>query len=347
MESKKWVKGTCLAFLAVALATAGITLFSDPYFHYHKPIGNYRLREARYINNGIAKQFDYNAVLIGTSMTGNFSTEEYDELFGTESIKLTIPGASYREISMQLERALEYNPEIQEVFISLDLDRITMDWDWMKDYELPEWLYDDALYNDAPYLLNKSILLHDVMGNILLNITGGDSTSMDEWGSQYGDIGLEAVLADYEEVTDKYENRHIIDEEEKRVQESIQKNFSLLIEQYPEVTFRFFVPPYSIYYWNECYDRGLATISLDAEAVAIEELLKYSNVEIYCFYEEGKFLDTSFYHDTIHFSKEYASHILKCIKSGENMITEENLSDHTKQVEEVILNYPYDTLQKE
>jgi len=258
METKKWVKGTCLLFLAVALATAGITLFVDPYFHYHEPMGNYRLREARYINNGIAKHFDYNAVLIGTSMTGNFSTEEYDELFGTESIKLTIPGASYRETSMQLERALEYNPAIEEVLISLDLDRITMEWDWMKDYELPEWLYDDAFYNDAPYLLNKSILLHDVMGNVLLNITGEDSMSMDDFGSQTGACGLEAVLADYEEVADTHENHPIIDEEKARVQESIRKNFSSLIEKYPEVTFRFFVPPYSIYYWNECYDRGQA-----------------------------------------------------------------------------------------
>lgn len=350
MEQKKalqWIKRTVLLTGAILVMAAGITFLLDPYFHYHKPVSNYRLREARYTNNGIARHFDYEAIIIGTSMTGNFSTSEYQELFGCEAVKLTLPGASFRETSMQLERALQYNEEITEVLLSLDLDRILMDWDWMKDYELPEFLYDDVLYNDLPYLLNKSILLHDCLGNLLLHFTNGESTTMDEWGKIYGEPGLDSVLADYTPVTQKAANRRLSEEEVERVRFSIQKNFGSLIEAYPQVTFRFYVPPYSIYYWNEACDSGTALTALEAERIAIRELIQYDNVEVYCFYEEDAFLDTQHYLDKLHFSTEYGSALLRSIALEEHRLDDRTLDEHMEATEQKIMNYPYETLIKE
>ena len=66
----------CLSILAGLLILTGlVVVVVDPYFHYHKPFSflSYRLYEERYINDGISRHFDFDAMITGTSMAQNFS----------------------------------------------------------------------------------------------------------------------------------------------------------------------------------------------------------------------------------------------------------------------------------
>ena len=82
-SDKKW----CITFLGLVIGTliilGAITVIVDPYFHYHKPLTSleYPLRSERqrYINDGILKNFDYNAIIVGSSMTENFKSSQLDE----------------------------------------------------------------------------------------------------------------------------------------------------------------------------------------------------------------------------------------------------------------------------
>ena len=82
ISPKKW--GLCaivlLVFLVVGIAF--LTYVVDPYFHYHAPVKgiNYRLYEQQYINDGIARHFDYDAIIIGNSLSENMKTSQVDEL---------------------------------------------------------------------------------------------------------------------------------------------------------------------------------------------------------------------------------------------------------------------------
>ena len=67
----------------------------DPFFHYHKPDTEkyfYELNNQRSQNDGVMKRFDYDALITGSSMSAYFRTSELDELFGTDSIKVTFNG---------------------------------------------------------------------------------------------------------------------------------------------------------------------------------------------------------------------------------------------------------------
>ena len=107
-KSFKWIVGYLVLVVCALGVVAGLVIKVDPFFHYHKPMVDtyyYHIVNERSQNDGIVKQFDYDAVITGTSMTENFKTSEMDEIFGVHSIKVPFSGGTYKEINDNLARA--------------------------------------------------------------------------------------------------------------------------------------------------------------------------------------------------------------------------------------------------
>ena len=100
MKAKVWL----ISWLIIVLSGIGVLSYLvyrvDPFFHYHKPeVENYYypLDNQRSQNDGIARHFDYNAIITGTSMIENFRTSDMDARFDCNTIKLPFSGAYYKE----------------------------------------------------------------------------------------------------------------------------------------------------------------------------------------------------------------------------------------------------------
>ena len=210
MNAKKWIVYFICICGATLLSMVILTIIVDPYFHYHKPLESvsYELNNERYMNDGIGRYFDYDAIIIGTSMTHNFKTTEFDELFGAKSIKTPYAGAGYKELSESLERALARNEEVTQVLWAVDYAGLTEPSDWSRYEEQPLYLYDDNYLNDVQYLLNKSVLYHGVLNNIVRTMAGEGSTTFDEYSSFSDPLGDEGVVNNtvIETVTKKQES---------------------------------------------------------------------------------------------------------------------------------------------
>lgn len=92
MKPQRWTAGyVCL--VVIALVIIGVWVVTvDPYFHFHKPDTArffYSLYDEnqRYQNDGIIKNFDYEGLITGTSMTENFKTSEAERLWGVILLK--------------------------------------------------------------------------------------------------------------------------------------------------------------------------------------------------------------------------------------------------------------------
>lgn len=198
MAARKW----SLLLLALTLITltilGGITAFIDPFFHYHAPLSflNYTLDNQRYQNNGILKHFDYNAIIIGDSMTENFKASECNALFDVSAVKTCFNGASLKELSDNLRNAIDVNPDIRMVVCGLNSWHLTEEQNFMRtDAEYPLYLYDSNPFNDVQYLLNKEVLIMhsiDIVGNTLHGIP---STTFDDYSSWSATTGKDAILA--------------------------------------------------------------------------------------------------------------------------------------------------------
>ena len=100
ITNKRWSIILLTTIVILLIGLGGVIAIIDPFFHYHAPLAimEYPLRNERYQNDGIVKHFQYDAIITGSSMTQNFKTSEFDELFGVTSIKVPFSGGSYKEL---------------------------------------------------------------------------------------------------------------------------------------------------------------------------------------------------------------------------------------------------------
>ena len=122
---KKWMATFVIITVVVLLLTGVLTAVIDPYFLFHKPLPgiSYLLDNERYQNYGIARSFDYNAVIVGTSMSENFKPSEFDALFGVTSVKLPYSGGSHLEVRELLEFVFAHQKDVKCVIRNIDLFR--------------------------------------------------------------------------------------------------------------------------------------------------------------------------------------------------------------------------------
>ena len=163
MKSKNWIIGWGVVVSIFLSIICILVIKIDPYFHYHKPDLNkyyYSLDNQRSQNNGVIKNFDYDALITGSSMTENFKTSEMDHIFAVKSIKVPFSGGTYKEINDNLVFALENNLKLKTIVRSLDYSKIFDDKDLMRTDlgEYPTYLYDSNPVNDVRYLFNKDVV---------------------------------------------------------------------------------------------------------------------------------------------------------------------------------------------
>ncbi len=76
-------------FIALMMAVAGLVILFDPMYHYHKPLPGLKavLSDKEYQCIGSLKNFDYDAVIAGSSMAENYDNSWFDEDFVCRSVK--------------------------------------------------------------------------------------------------------------------------------------------------------------------------------------------------------------------------------------------------------------------
>ena len=105
MKNKTWLLTFSVVVLVCVIAISSVTVYVDPYMHYHKPLTNkyfYVLDNQRSQNNGIIKHFEYDAVITGTSMTETFKTSEMDKIFNCNAIKEHFSGDLFKEVNYNI-----------------------------------------------------------------------------------------------------------------------------------------------------------------------------------------------------------------------------------------------------
>ncbi len=344
---KQWCLGFIATFTFFMMVFSGMTVFIDPYFHYHKPLNgfSYRIYNERYQNDGIVKHFDYDALITGTSMVENFKTSEMDTLFGTHTIKVPYSGASYKEIRENLERAIRSNPKLQIVVWGLDYNRFYGDFNATLYDSYPTFLYDDCLWNDVQYFCNKSVLIGETYMNVIAFTRGGGrTTTFDEynnWNAKHS-FGKAGVLNGFKRPVQREEAP-----KEELNNQNIEVNVLSLVNAYPEIDFYLFWTPYSIVYFDTLQRGGTLRNVLQWEKEALALLLPYKNVHFFSFFDEFALItDLDNYKDSVHYHENINSYMLKCMAKEVHRVTLDNYKDYCQRVWDFYTTYDYDAIYK-
>ncbi len=351
-QSKKNYIVFIILFLGLLILGGALTAFIDPFFHYHKPLKgfSYKLDKERYINTGIVNNYDYDAIITGTSMTECFKTSEFDSLFGVNSVKVPFSGGSHREVNELLESAFNHNDHIRYVIRSVDLFR-AFDTKDQLDYSedsYPKYLNDNNPINDVKYLLNKNVLFEDTIGTIRRTKGHNPSVSFDEYvnWSPYYEYGAKAIQKNYGRNSVIYDGRSdITPEENSIICDNIHANIINLASNHPETTFYCYIAPYSIYFFDYINEMGNLDRYLKAHELIISLLLEQENIKVYSFFTDTDLIcDANNYKDVAHHNGDVNSHILVWLKDGHGLITKDNYNEYCDKVWDFYHNYDYDSL---
>lgn len=353
-SGKKWVIWFVGSFLFVLVALGAFMVVIDPCFHYHKPLEGigYTLENERYQNNGIVKNFEYDAVITGSSMTECFKTSEMDAIFGVKSVKVPYSGGSYKEVNDNLKVAVEHNPDLRVVVRCLDAMRFFDDKDFLDYTGYPTYLYDKKLLNDVNYIFNKELLLMALQNVIGFNRSGSIELSFDDYANWDEDhsYGMDAVLAHYnwQSLTVPEVQQQMSEEDYARLKANIEQNVIALAKEHSEIDFYIYISPYSIYCMDYWWRSGELEKRLQAERYVIELLVPYENIHINSFNLEHEVLQNpDNYRDVAHHREEVNTQILHWLRAGEHELELENYEEYCQKEWEYYTTFDFDSLFEE
>lgn len=346
MKYKIYLILALTGILLVLGGVGGLVYYIDPYQQYHTPreefAYNMDTNSFAYYNPGIAKNYEYDTVITGSSMSRALLPSYVDEKFSCKTVKLSMAEARGKDLG-DLFEVLERQENWGRVIMALDTFAYTVDKDYSS-YEKPEYLYDDNPLNDMLYLVNMDGLTESVK-TVSYTWNGGETTSRDDYQNYVleNEFSEEVVLEILREsgIVEKA-NDYDVDELRRTITDNLNQNIIPVIENNPEVEFIFYYPPYSIVRW--AINPEMESV-LKAMEIIAEELIEYPNVSL--FFYQGKqdvMTDLNHYMDTIHFDTEVANDIVDFVAEDSNKMTIDNYKQTIDEFANFLRSYDYDIL---
>ncbi len=322
---RKFIRSFFIRSILLLAAVIAVVVVFDPFYHYHRPLPGLKavLTDKEYQCIGTLRTFDYDALIVGSSVCENYNNHWFDEGFGCQTIKAIRSYGATADLCYLLDSAFEKH-DLRYVFYNIDPSSLSAG--TQPTYEstgCPMYLYDKNPLNDYPYLLNKDVLMnklpHMLAFSLLSDYDEGNSYNWAQWKhfSREMATGLYTRLPVVKEMQPETANS-----------EELAGNIALLtaqLEAHPETTFKFFFPPYSMLWWDNACRSGERDAVIYNEKQAVAALLEYDNAEVY-FYQDDRDIITNLdnYMDMIHFSKDINYYIYDRLAKGEARLTKDN-----------------------
>ena len=310
-------------FLSLTAIFAGVTALADPYYHYHGPIAGLPLwlEDGRYQSVGAAENLDYENILLGTSVTANFDASQFDDALPGRTQKLILLGGYFSEFFRPLDRALETH-DVQQIFWGVDANcwrRLDAENTW----EEPEYLFDKNPWNDVRYLLNKDTFFWYIPDIIRAARTGDydESAGGFTWG---GDQvwSRETALAVYQR-PEKTEEKQPPNSLLPAARENLE-NVLARVEANPQITFTFFLAPYSILSWDKLDREGELEAMLVMQEEVLTALTAQPNARVFYFMDDLELItNLDNYCDEVHYSQTVCRELARRLLEEEPLRPEE------------------------
>lgn len=347
MKDKQYTLFLLLTISITLISFAAITRWLDPLLQYgieRPPLTSYRYSEM-YSNPGLAKNYEYNSVMVGTSMIENTNVDLCDKLFGIKLLRLPYSGGTSYNMKIILDLCFQYNTTIKYVFWELDQFQL-MGNDKKARYPLPMYLYRMDHLEDSKYLLNLDIFYHYTLINIFNTIKGKKQKLERRDCILTGVFGKKQMISSYKRKI-IYAEKKDFSSYKNKVDKNL-KNIEDLIRTNQDTYFMFFIPPFSILYWDNTLFQGLFDVNMDALIYASERLLKYKNVKLFFYQNQFDIIvNLDNYKDYSHYGSWINNQLTIKMYQEEGLLTQDNYKTEIDKLRNYVKQYDFEQLMKE
>ena len=313
---RKFLKHFFIQVAVLLILAAAVVMIIDPFFHYHAPISPLKavVTKAEYQCVGTIEQFEYDSILLGSSVAENFNNRWFDEVFACKTLKGIKESGTTADLIYYLERAYKSH-EIRNVFYSLDLFALCAETSPTVLAEgMPLYLHNQNPFDDVKYVWNKAVIFEHIPYMAAMSFLGEYDEGMSYNWAQYKTFSAKDTVSRYSRLGEKEEEKNIAE-----IQSLIDENISLIETQivaHPETSFYIMYPPYSMLWWDNALEES------------IKRLLQYENVKInYYQAEESIILNLDHYMDNIHFSEDINAWMVEQWATKTYTLTSENFTE--------------------
>lgn len=346
-----WLLGLSVFLLGLAGVFNWVV---DPLYFYHRPwfdIGfskNQRLQ-----NPGIARQFDYDAVLLGTSRTETFQTSALQRALDLNIINLSVSASLVTEQALLLDVVLQ-NRAIERVVWEINYPSFSLGdrlYDRQGDRILSLGLgtFPKYLYEVGPETPFRYLLSLDILSESLRAVRGQRPDNYDTlhyWIDRF-EYSEARVLAAWDhrrnywtDARRMYLAQHAPTPQE--VRDVFVKRVERVIRQNPQVQFDLLLLPATVLEYGMDFRirRGRFESRLSLNEAVARAQAQFPNVRIFNFQVDKQLThDFSRWKDLEHFDAATNELIINALAQGGHQVTSYQLLCATEELRQQVLTY--------
>jgi hypothetical protein len=311
--------------LLVMLAVAGFNYAVDPFTYYHRPwttinfSGNHR-----YGNPGLARQFDYRSVLVGTSHVQELESSRLSEIIGEKALNLSISAGVAGEQARLIDLVLRLG-KADSILWEMNFPSFSFGQSVdSSGNKFPGYLYTPGLDTPFRYLLSFDTLLQSRSA-----LRDAGRTTLDNRNRiAPREFSERRVLLDWQLRTRRW-NRDLrqfwANNQQAVVPPGTLAEILLvpLIAAHPDITFKLFLPPGSVLFYllhesmgAEDFERWLAWRDKLGELTE-----RFPNVELHDFQADPAVSDNlNLFRDLEHFNRDLLESLFQQISKGTHRV---------------------------
>lgn len=295
ITAKKWIAIFLASLGAMVLIFSLLVYWIDPFMQYKYTDGLFFLSPT-FINAGIAKNYDYDAAVIGSSVAQNFDMDYFRGEMRRRPVKLALSGMSVNEI-LHMYDLVQKRTGVNTIYINID---------WMhlnREYRVgapsdrwPPYLYNDNKLDDIKYFLGYEVWFRYLPMNAAVHVLRRANVTLpgtlhDKLNDRLnidklGDWSSEALFSKVVVMND-YQTPSVamLEKDVVAMRGTMKNNMEILLshiiktkKEGQAVVFGF--PPYSALYWYTQRETGALDPIMDAKLFFLQRCAHVDNIRV-------------------------------------------------------------------
>ena len=327
----------CCYIVILLLAVVAVVWFFDPFYQYHRPFAGMEavLNDRDNQMPGTIRNFEYDSVLVGSSVAENFDSSFLDEHYDCQTLKIIRASGSVADLLYYLEMAQEERT-LKNVFWCLDLFALEASTEvTLYGQDTPRYLHTETVLDDVTYLLNKEVLFEKIPISLASGYLGRNTGGKAYDWSHDKEFGAAKAMQAYEKPKEKLKSQDF-SEDIPLIRQNI-TNLAAQITAHPETQYRILLPPYSMMWWDCAEMNG----TLEKQFYMLEQvmpvLLSLPNVEVYYFQDEEAIVcNLDHYMDMIHYTPRVNQYMLEQMTVSDKQWEAENWQGKLQEMKDLV-----------
>ena len=336
IRSSKWGISFLCAVIVLFIFVCLSVFLIDPFFQFGVHDNQYLLNAA-YVDAGLIKNYDYDAVIIGSCMVENYDIETFNNAFGVKAVKIGCGGLGpdgvmdYLLLANRVGKARNYYINIDFASFAGNGDDEAVALDEQREINIDEYSY---LLKDDPLSRLRYMFSYEAWFRFIPVDLGLTAYKMVKGDLSGGKLGVRTSVAHNGEWSDDYQygedvvmksrekrnkNRAANSEaEQEKLLQSMIGNMEDFVDSidFSAGHYIFIFPPYSYLFWEDAKQENKYAAYLEAKNYMTDRIKKAGG-EVYDFQSADIIYDLNNYKDTSHFRKEINDYMIQCMASGQ------------------------------